>query len=132
MNELKSKTQKYEEQLKELRDTIKASLNTLIILLSLIIDYQHHEDKEKALENELEGARTDFKHLNSQLDQSERTIQELTTTVSERDSVIESGRLELEQLGKERVNEKTSMETEINSLKVQLQQAKSETAQVIE
>lgn len=80
----------------------------------------------------MEGARADFKHLNSQLDQSERTIQELTTTVSERDSVIESGRLELEQLGKERVNEKTSMETEINSLKVQLQQAKSETAQVIE
>ena len=80
----------------------------------------------------MEGARTDFKHLNSQLDQSEETIQELTRTISERDSTIESSRLELEQLGKDRVNEKTSMETEINSLQVQLQQAKSETAQVIE
>ena len=87
--------------------------------------FQVQQEKVQALERELDGAHSDFKDLNTQLDQSELQI---TTLKEERDSLKQ--RLSLEQEGREK--ERDEMKDEIALLKSEVKRNEEELTQVID
>lgn len=106
-------------------------LNVCLNILYVSVYIQEGGEREKALDNELEGARRDFKELNSQLDQAEAKIKGLMTDCKEKDTSIETHKKELELLSKTSQEEKTLLEREMASLQDQLQSTKTQSAQVI-
>ena len=84
---------------------------------------QLEKEKVQALERELDGARSDFKDLNTQLDKAESQISSL------KEAEAKLGQ-QLKQEGEEKRKEIDRMEAEIGNLKTELNKSKEETAQV--